>query len=502
VSRPLRIFSELLRANRYPQDKYPDFLFGFSLDYGILANKKSIIQKGTSVMGKKSTCLILFAMAVSLLPVLPAVAKIDLVTLTDRESVQTTIYNKADLTLVRDKRVLKFVKGMNYLQFSWANTKIDPTSLGLEIKNESDRIDVVDITYPPGTRDMGIWRIKADQACRVPLEITYFTSGISWKSYYIALLSEDQETCSLEGYVKVTNLSGEDYTNAQTRLVVGKINILDKISHLASLQYPYGRPEHIVAKSEMRNIYKKEMRKLDAVQPMMAMQSAMAAPKSKEIQKQGLSEYFLYTIEGTETIPNGWTKRLLSFKADRVKVNNIYKYEADRFGDNVVRFLTFTNTLKNNLGQTPLPGGEIKVFHSIDKNGKLAFVGSDETKYIPVEKKAELNLGNTSNVKIIPKVMAYVKKNIIFDKKGNVSGFDEVKTYEIELSNFTGMSAAIEYIKNLDTSYFNISNMNHTGEFEKTDQDTIKFTIHLSPNSNQSIGFTLTTLRGERRWQQ
>ena len=30
----------------------------------------------------------------------------------------------------------------------------------------------------------------------------------------------------------------------------------------------------------------------------------------KEIKKEGLSEYFLYTIEGTETIPNGWSKRL------------------------------------------------------------------------------------------------------------------------------------------------------------------------------------------------
>jgi hypothetical protein len=28
---------------------------------------------------------------------------------------------------------------------------------------------------------------------------------------------------------------------------------------------------------------------------------------AKEIVKEGLSEYFLYTIEGTETIPIGWS---------------------------------------------------------------------------------------------------------------------------------------------------------------------------------------------------
>ena len=35
-----------------------------------------------------------------------------------------------------------------------------------------------------------------------------------------------------------------------------------------------------------------------------------AAGKPKEIIKEGLSEYFIYTIEGTETIPNGWSKRM------------------------------------------------------------------------------------------------------------------------------------------------------------------------------------------------
>ena len=449
---------------------------------------------------KKILKPVLFAMVISLLPVFNAVAKIDLVTLRDRQSVQTTIYNKADLTLVRDKRVLSFVKGINQLQFSWANTKIDPTSLSLEIKKLTDEIEIVEITYPPGTKDVGIWKIKAEQACQVPVEITYFTSGISWKSYYIAQLSKDQKTCELKGYVTVTNTSGEDYNNAQTRLVVGKINILDKIAHLASLQFPYGRPE--AGESKLKSIYKEEMVELDFAQPRMAMGAAMAEARPKEIKKQGLSEYFLYTIEGRESIAHGWSKRLLSFKADDIKVKNIYKYETNRFGKNVVRFLTFKNDKENNLGQTPLPGGEIKVFHSIGETGQLDYIGSDTTKYIPVSKKVELNLGNTLNVKIVPRIMAYTKKNIIFDNKGNVSGFDEVKAFEIQLSNFTAMTSTIEYVKNLDSSHFKITDMTHPDQFEKIDQNTIKFTIELAPHSNKSIQFTLKTLRGERRWQQ
>jgi len=34
--------------------------------------------------------------------------------------------------------------------------------------------------------------------------------------------------------------------------------------------------------------------------------------KKKEIIKEGVSEYFIYTVEGRDTIPNGWSKRLPS----------------------------------------------------------------------------------------------------------------------------------------------------------------------------------------------
>ena len=46
----------------------------------------------------------------------------------------------------------------------------------------------------------------------------------------------------LQGYVRVNNSSGEDYENAETRLIVGKINLLDQIAALARRQQPYGRP--------------------------------------------------------------------------------------------------------------------------------------------------------------------------------------------------------------------------------------------------------------------
>ena len=76
-------------------------------------------------------------------------AKIDLVTLPVRDAVQVTIYNSADLTLVREQRGLTMREGANRLQFSWANTQIDPTSLGMRALGQADKIDVSALVFPP-----------------------------------------------------------------------------------------------------------------------------------------------------------------------------------------------------------------------------------------------------------------------------------------------------------------------------------------------------------------
>lgn len=429
-------------------------------------------------------------------------AKIDLVTLSDRDSVETTIYNEADLTLVRDKRVLNFLKGMNRLQFSWADTQIDPTSLSLDIKKEADKISVVEITYPPETKDVGVWHIQAAQACRAPVEITYFTSGISWQAYYVAVLSEDRNTMDLKGYVQVTNHSGEDYGNAVTRLVVGKVNILDDIASLAALAQPYGRPETPGTESERKVLLSRAKQVLEPARPAaMLMMDAAAPARPKEIIKEGLSEYFLYTVEGKESIPHGWSKRLLSLKAAPVRVRSLFRYEEERFGKAVVRFLTFDNKKENHLGETPLPGGEIKVFHGTGQKGEMEYIGAGSTPYIPVGKPADINLGDTLSVRMEPVVTAYKKEALTFDKKGNITGFDEVRDYEIRLSNFTNDPALLEYVRNFDSPEVKISRVSLPDRFEKTDQDSIKFTLTLAPHANETLRFTATFPRGDRKWQ-
>ena len=163
-----------------------------------------------------------------------AEAAVDLVTLPTREGTQLTIYNSEDITMVREQRLLTVKEGVNRIQFSWANTLIDPTSIEFRILDKQDQVDLVDTTFPAGRNDALQWNIKSQMAGEIPVEIRYFTSGITWAADYVGIANEDETMLNVTGYVRVTNDSGELYDNAQTRLVVGKINLVEKIADLAA----------------------------------------------------------------------------------------------------------------------------------------------------------------------------------------------------------------------------------------------------------------------------
>jgi len=319
---------------------------------------------------KRLAILLIFASISSV-----ALAKIDLVTLPERDSSQLTIYNSADLTLVREQRNLTLKEGYNWLQLSWANTLIDPTSLSLQPVEQADKIDIRQLIFPARTRQVGQWLIHSQFAGKVSFEITYFTSGLSWRAFYMGTLSEDEKTMDLTAHVRVANNSGEDYEDARTRLIVGKVHILDQIAQLANNQHPYGSP--IPAPSTRPG--RSSGQAPGKLSSQWGMQRgggmggfaggrvmAGAGMKPKEIRKEGLSEYFLYTIEGTETIPNQWAKRLKSFDACDIEVESLYKYDESRYGGQTIRFVKFANDEDHNLGDTPLPDGNMRIYGLAD----------------------------------------------------------------------------------------------------------------------------------------
>jgi hypothetical protein len=317
---------------------------------------------------------------------------VDLSTVPARNTVQLTIYNSEDITLVRETRAVTFKKGGNPLQFSWANTLIDPSSVELQFLTQADKLEVVDTTFPHAKPQMLYWNVQSEIDGEAKIQITYFTSGITWSADYLCIADKDEKQMSLDGFVRVHNNSGEEYEKAQVRLVVGTINLVEKIAQLA--QVPIAAVANM--DRDQRETYRfkaaKDALMVPANGPAGNAAPAAEAAAPKEIIKEGLSEYFIYTIEGTETVNNGWSKRMRSFEGETVPFKIEYRYRPQEYGEQLVRMYLLKNDKESKLGTTPLPDGIVRVFRDNGRDG-LSYLTQQAVKYIPIGDKIELNLG-------------------------------------------------------------------------------------------------------------
>jgi len=423
-----------------------------------------------------------------LFTIAPADARIHVVALPDRDSVQLTIYNSVDLTLVRETRTLTFRKGLNRLEFSWANTLIDPTSVEFRALTHADDVDVLDASFPPRVANTLEWRIHSEFAGEVQVEIRYFTSGISWAADYVAEASNAENRMNLAGHVRVSNRSGEDYENAQVRLVVGVVRLVEEIVRLAN-----ERKSKSDDADEMQRFNRGVKRQAGvALGKELADGEKRERLERREIIKEGLSEYFMYTVEGRDTIPTGWSRRMPSFTAAEVPIGGYYKYERERYGDKVIRYYRFKNDKESRLGVEPLPDGDVKAFRFFTDDKLYAFVGRTAVKYIPVNEQVDLELGNDLEVLVKPTLMNWVKTDVQFDNRGNVKGWTTLETWEVEVQNSKDIDVTLDIRRNFNGDWSMVT----AAKYENVDATKVKFVLPLKPREKQKFTYELTTRHG------
>ncbi|MBK9974849.1 MAG: DUF4139 domain-containing protein [Planctomycetes bacterium] len=418
----------------------------------------------------------------------PLCAKEELVTLPQRDSVQLTIYNSADLTLVRERRTLSFKAGDNRLQFSWANTLIDPTSVDFQAVGEAARaaLDVADTSYPAESHEMLIWTIRAKSAGSHVVEISYFTSGISWGAEYTGMVNTSEDVMHLTGFVTVTNNSGEDYEDASVRLVVGTIHMVERIVDLAQ---PKSREK--IPPTEAPDM--DELRKMERQFPAEkgAGGGAGGMVRRKDIEKGTLSEYYIYAVEGQETIPTGWSKRLQSFSIAGVPLKTVYRLEPAKFGPSFTKVLEFKNDEEHKLGKEPLPDGLIRLYRD-QGQGRLGFMGALASKYIPKKEEVKINVGPDAECTLAIKRISLKKKDLGFRNNWLV-GWTMVEEFEMEVKNFRSRAVDIEIHRTMQGDF----DFESAEKFEIHDATTRKVVFTLDANASRKLRYTVTTRQGE-----
>ncbi len=439
--------------------------------------------------------LILIALAAATLGSWPpARADIDLTTLPRREWIQLTIYNSEDITMVRERRSLTFKKGMNRIQFAWAGTLIDPTSLTFRPMEREKDVVLQDTVFPPARADALQWEIQSQVEGPVLCEIAYFTSGITWSAEYAALADADERKTRLKGHVRLLNRSGEEYPDAQVRLIVGNIHLVQKIAELA--QRRPGQAFRDMPEVP-RTMARMEMNRAGQLAERCAAKDGMA--REKGIVKEGIAEYFLFTIEGTETIEEGWAKRLTSLDVNDVPTEVLYRASDRKTGGQVMKFYRLRNEKvegqhpKANLGEAPLPNGSVRVF---SENGKrdLAYVGATQMAYVPVGDRFEWNLGPDSDLLLERGLLDTKRDNIVLDRDGrSVKAFDETFTFRARAHNTRGIPVKLE-VEQAFPAGFRLDES--TVPMETVDKDVLRCYLDLAPGEERSVTYIVTVHHG------
>ncbi len=249
------------------------------------------------------------------------------------------------------------------------------------------------------------------------LMLTYMTGGLDWKADYVANLSPDEKSLSLQGWISVTNTSGTPYENAQVQVVAGQVN-------QAPQQY-YARDKAVMAA------------------PMAGMRA--------EAQEEAFFEYHLYTLPGAITLAENQTKQVALFEAPKITATRVLEsrggyWSFSRIGEMQPQpasiTLKFDNDDKSGLGK-PIPGGTVRVYKD-DARGQAQFVGADNVRHTPRNEEVKLSLGQAFDVTVKRKQTDFKQQNA-----DNGQLIEATSSWEVTVKNGKKEAAEVRVVEQL-----------------------------------------------------
>jgi hypothetical protein len=261
-----------------------------------------------------------------------------------------------------------------------------------------------------------------------------------------------------------------------------------------------------------------------------------APPKPKKVIKEGLSEYFLFTIEGREDIKHNEPKRLVSMKVAEVPLECIYKLTDRDGGKHFTKYYRFKNKKlldaagkekdlsdMANLGVSPLPNGMVRLFSEY-ANKDLAYVGGTSTKYVPIGDRVEVNVGPDRDITLIRRLKDCKITNIIARQYKrrlddnwvlyyDLVDYDEHFFYEEEIVSGKPVAVKAEIERRFDAkvilwadpqrpkdwgsdeagAYVDLHLIE--GRKERVDQNHVKYFLDLNPGRKQFAAYSVTYKR-------
>ncbi|MFO0885886.1 MAG: hypothetical protein U0894_17155 [Pirellulales bacterium] len=263
-----------------------------------------------------------------------AEARVKLITLPVRERVEIQLDN-ASATLVEEERIVPLVKGENQVDFSWANTQIDPNTIVFRViapvgDKEMD-VKVLSVSYPPNEAAL-IWAVGASESGSARVRISYLLGNLTKSFNYRATANKEETSLTLSQYMRLQNFAGESY--GSTGLWAG-----------------FGK---------------------------------------RFLKPIGLNETKEMLMEKYEQVPvvKSYTCNPAEFGYIDQPQNKL----------RVPMHYVMKNDKASNLGLAPLQYGKVRIFIDSGKEGATAFLGEDWGRFTPIDDEMRLYLGVAQDI--------------------------------------------------------------------------------------------------------
>ena len=217
--------------------------------------------------------------------------------------------------------------------------------------------------------------LDAEGAGRRETTLSYLTSGLTWKADYVARFDEKAGKLDLTGWVTLTNNSGATFSNAQTRVVAGDVNLINQGGY---------NPRPPVRVSNTRG------------------------NGTQSGGEGALADVYVYPLPEAVTVANNQTKQVGLIDAAGVPATKRYLRVVDGFYSAEEPAAAEVGVIfANGSGNAAraLPAGVIRVYVK-DEAGEPRFIGESQVDHSPAGSEIVVTTGDAFDVTVQPRLVS------------------------------------------------------------------------------------------------
>ena len=311
-------------------------------------------------------------------------------------------------------------------------------------------------TLPEGllTRPTLVWKVATEKPGKHLAQVTYQTTGLSWRADYSAVINAADTQMDLSGWVTLTNQCGAGFKDARVKLIAGDVR---------RIQPPVEQLRRVVTAEKA------------------------GAGLGRGFEEKTFFEYHMYTLGRTTTVNQNQIKQVELLTAAEVPVLKRYVFEPGgrywhkRYGQGelykVNVYVEFKNSKAEKLGM-PLPKGKIRVYKKDPADGSLEFVGEDEIDHTPKDEELKLYVGDAFDI---------VGEKTITDRKQAQRWRQE--SIKIDLRNHKEEDITVRLREHLGGGQWEVTAKSQ--DFKKIDANTIEFDVPVAKNGKAQVTYTV-----------